>query len=67
MLGLQADADAGRLELVEPRMPRWIGSLRVSGLTVGTASVDLLVHNWRGTTSAEVLARRGPLDVTVRL
>jgi glycogen debranching enzyme len=67
MLGLQADADAGRLELVEPHMPRWIGSLRVRGLAVGSASVDLLIHTWRGTTSAEVLARHGELDVTVRL
>jgi glycogen debranching enzyme len=67
MLGLQADADARRLELLEPRMPRWISSLRVSGLAVGSSSVDLLVHNWRGTTSAEVLARRGQLDVTVQL
>ena len=67
MLGLQADAEAGRLELIEPRMPRWIGSLRVRGLAVGDATVDLLIHTWRGTTSAEVLARRGDLDVTVRL
>ena len=34
---------------------------------IGDASVDLLFHRWRGTTSAEVLRKVGDLSVTIRL
>jgi hypothetical protein len=37
----------------------------IRGLTVGDGSVDLLVHRWRGRTSAELLDRRGSLDVVI--
>ena len=41
--------------------------LTVSNLRVGDSSVDLLVHRWRGTTSAEVLRKDGDLEVTIRV
>ena len=28
-------------------------------------SVDLLIHRWRGRTSAEILGRRGSIDVII--
>ena len=65
MLGLRADATAGRLELLHPTLPDWLGKLTISGLPVGAGSVDLLVHRWRGTTSAEVVGRRGAIDVII--
>ena len=67
MLGLRARADEGVLELVRPHLPTWLGKLTVSNLRVGNASVDLLVHRWRGTTSAEVLRKDGDLEVTIRV
>jgi glycogen debranching enzyme len=67
MLGLRARADEGVLELIRPHLPTWLGKLTVSNLRVGSASVDLLVHRWRGTTSAEVLRKDGDLEVTIRV
>jgi glycogen debranching enzyme len=67
MLGLRANAGAGELELRHPNLPDWIGKVTLSNLRVGEASVDLLFHRWRGTTSAEVLRKVGDLSVTIRL
>ncbi len=67
MLGLHAHADRGELELRHPHLPDWLGKVTLTDLRVGEASVDLLFHRWRGTTSAEVLRKVGDLEVTVRL
>ena len=67
MLGLRAHADRGELELSHPHLPDWLGKVTVTDLRVGDASVDLLFHRWRGTTSAEVLRKVGDLAVTIRL
>lgn len=67
MLGLHAHADRGELELRHPHLPDWLGKVTLKDLRVGAASVDLLFHRWRGTTSAEVLRKVGDLEVTVRL
>ena len=52
-----------------PAEPARTGSARctVTNLRVGDASVDLLFHRWRGTTSAEVLRKVGDVSVTIRL
>ena len=65
MLGLRADASAGQLELLHPTLPAWLTRLTVNGLVIGDASVDLLVHSWRGRTSAELIDRRGPIHVLI--
>jgi len=67
LLGLRPDAARRELELVNPRLPSWLTKVTVSGLQVGDASVDILFHSWRGTTSAEVLRKRGDLSVTIRI
>ncbi len=67
MLGLRAHADLGELELWHPHLPDWLGKVTLTDLRVGEASVDLLFHRWRGTTSAEVLRKVGDLNVTIRL
>jgi glycogen debranching enzyme len=67
MLGLRAHADRRELELANPHLPDWLGKVTLTDLQVGEASVDLLFHRWRGTTSAEVLRKTGDLAVTVRL
>ena len=67
MLGLRADASARRLELIRPTLPDWLGKLTITGLPVGDDSVDLLVHRWRGRTSAELLGRRGTIEVIIHV
>jgi glycogen debranching enzyme len=67
MLGLRAHAERNELELLHPNLPDWLRSVKLIGLQVGDASVDLLFHRWRGTTSAEVLRKVGDVAVTIRL
>jgi glycogen debranching enzyme len=67
MLGLRANASARRLELLRPTLPEWLGKLTITGLPVGDDSVDLLVHRWRGRTSAELLGRRGSIEVVIHV
>ena len=67
MLGLRAHAGSRELELRHPKLPDWLGKVTVSNLRIGDASVDLLFHRWRGTTSAEVLRKVGDVSVTIRL
>ncbi len=67
LLGLEADAPAHALRIVRPILPRPLQKLVITGLRVGDASVDLLFHRWRGTTSAEVLRRTGDVEVVVHL
>ena len=67
MLGLRAHAERAELELWHPHLPDWLGRVTLRDVRVGDASVDLLFHRWRGTTSAEVLRKTGTLDVTIRL
>jgi glycogen debranching enzyme len=67
MLGLEAHADRRELELVQPHLPPWVRSVRLTNVRVGDAVVDLLFHSWRGTTSAEVLRKVGDVRVTIRL
>ena len=67
MLGLRAHADRNELELLHPHLPDWLGKVTLTDMRIGDASVDLLFHRWRGTTSAEVLRKVGDLAVTIRL
>ena len=67
MLGLRGHAERAELELRHPQLPDWLGKVTLSNVRVGGASVDLLFHRWRGTTSAEVLRKSGALDVTIRI
>jgi glycogen debranching enzyme len=67
MLGLRPNAAGRELELAHPELPDWLEKVTVSNLRVGEASVDLLVHRWRGGTSAEVVRKTRGLDVTIRI
>ena len=67
MLGLQADAPNRRLTLDRPNLPAGVTKVVIRGLRVGDASCDLLLHRWRGLTSAEVLRKDKQLEVVVRL
>jgi glycogen debranching enzyme len=61
LLGLRPDAHAGVLE-IEPALPQWTGSVRLDGLRVGRAYVDLTVDG----TDAQVRSVSGDLAVRIR-
>jgi len=67
MLGLAADAPNRRLTLDRPILPAGLTKVVVRGIRVGESSCDLLLHRWRGLTSAEVLRKDPDLEVVVRL
>ena len=67
MLGLHADAPNNRLTLDRPILPAGLTKVVVRGIRVGDASCDLLLHRWRGLTSAEVLRKDAGLEIVVRL
>jgi glycogen debranching enzyme len=67
ILGLHADASSKRLTLDRPNLPTDLTKVVVRGVRVGEATCDLLLHRWRGLTSAEVLRKDGALEVVVRL
>jgi glycogen debranching enzyme len=67
MLGLQADASRKRLSLERPILPAGLTKVVVRGIRVGALTCDLLLHRWRGLTSAEVLRKDAGLEVVVRL
>jgi len=62
MLGLRADAPRGRL-LVHPTLPEWLPRLRLKGLTVGRAVVDLEAFREGERTRWEATVRAGRLEV----
>jgi glycogen debranching enzyme len=67
MLGLRPHAHRRELELRRPELPEWLTKVTVHNLRVGDDTVDLLVHRWRGGTSAEVIRKGHDLDVTIRM
>jgi len=67
MLGLGADAASRRLTLDRPILPAGLTKVVVRRIRVGDWSCDLLLHRWRGLTSAEVLRKDAGLEVVVRL
>ena len=62
ILGLQADAPNHRLN-IDPQLPHWLPDLRLSGLTVGQAKVDLRFWQESGITRWEANVRQGELKV----
>jgi glycogen debranching enzyme len=66
MLGLEADAAAGRLTFVSPQLPAWLRSVEIYDLRVGSSSLDVGVSRGRDGASVELLARRGDVELIVR-
>ena len=64
-LGISVDALRSRVVLRSPSLPACIDRVSIRGLTVGSASVDLTVHRYLGTLSANVERRSGRLDVVI--
>jgi hypothetical protein len=66
MLGLEADAAAGRLTFVSPQLPPWLRYVEIYDLRVGSSSLDVGVSRGRDGASVELIARRGDVELLVR-
>jgi glycogen debranching enzyme len=62
ILGLRADAPAGRL-YVAPELPRWLPDVSLHGLAVGRARVDLRFWREAERSRWDVDVREGTIDV----
>jgi glycogen debranching enzyme len=62
LLGLRADAPAGRL-YVDPALPPWLAHVRLENLEVGRAVLDLRFYRRGGRSAWEVTRQRGRIDV----
>jgi glycogen debranching enzyme len=54
MLGLAPDAPNGKLYLVRPKLPYWLGEVRLRGLRVGQGTADITFTRAHGRTRAHV-------------
>ncbi len=59
VLGLAPDAARGRLYVVRPRLPYWLGEVRLRNLKVGRGSADLTFTRSHGRTRLRVEAADG--------
>lgn len=65
-LGLHPDAANRELRILGASVPRWLGTVSVTGLRVGQCNVDLeFVSTMDGGTTCRVLRKSGELRVTV--
>ena len=64
-LGLRLDGESGRVVFQQPTMPHNLDWIEILGLTVGSASVDLLLRRARSDVAIEVLDKRGEASVVV--
>jgi glycogen debranching enzyme len=63
VLGLEIDAANRRLELHHPRLPEFLDQVRLRGLVVGEASVDLQFQRHGESVAITVLRRTGRVDI----
>jgi glycogen debranching enzyme len=64
-LGISIDAQRGLVSLTRPLLPEAIDVLRIHGLDVGDAAVDLTLHRYSGSVGVNVERRVGNLEVIV--
>jgi glycogen debranching enzyme len=66
MLGLEADAIAGRLTFVSPQLPPWLRDVEIYDLRIGTSSLDVAIGRGRDGAAVELIGRRGDVELIVR-
>ena len=64
-LGLSIDAVQSRILFYRPYLPEALQRVRLSNLTVGNASVDLLLERYSKVVGVDVLSRTDSVDVIV--
>jgi glycogen debranching enzyme len=66
MLGLEADAVAGRLTFVSPQLPPWLRDVEIYDLRIGGSSLDVAIGRGRDGAAVELIGRRGDVELIVR-
>lgn len=64
-LGLEPDAQHGKLRIHRPHLPVWLDRVTCRGLSIADATVDVRYQRDGDTTLVAVLERHGALDVIV--
>jgi glycogen debranching enzyme len=65
MLGMRINGAEQKILFDSPKMPPWLDTLKIDGLTVGKGSVSLLIRRTVLSATIEILDKRG--DVTVEI
>ncbi|BCX18534.1 MAG: amylo-alpha-1,6-glucosidase [Geminicoccaceae bacterium] len=66
-LGLEIEAEPARIRLAHPRLPASLDWVRLRGLEVGAARVDLLLRRHEEDVAVNVLERTGAVEIQVVL
>ncbi|MFW5967270.1 MAG: glycogen debranching N-terminal domain-containing protein [Persicimonas sp.] len=64
-LGLYVDARKKRIKFHAPQLPEFLDRVRLCGLRVGDARVDVELNRYRKDVGVQILERRGDVEVTV--
>ena len=64
-LGLEFDAAQRSVRMRSPRLPPFVDWLRIVGLQIGDAQVDLLLQRYRDSVGVDVTRRDGDIEVAV--
>ncbi len=64
-INFQPDAARQTLRIVDPALPDWLNRVTVRNLRLGSASMDLAVHNQGGSTYCQILHKSGPVRVII--
>ncbi|MGZ8241564.1 MAG: amylo-alpha-1,6-glucosidase, partial [Methylobacter sp.] len=67
ILGMSFKIDRPQLRLFHPRLPDYLGWLRIQGLRYGTASIDLIVRRHDQDIAVNIERRSGELELIVIL
>lgn len=67
MLNLNVDATKRSLSIRRPRMPKWLDTLELKNLNIGSASVDLTFRRTDTNVMVDVPRREGPLDINIEI
>lgn len=66
-LGLTCDAATRQVRFHRPMLPVFLSSMTVRGLSVGEASVDLLLERYENNVGIDVLRKQGDIAVVVNV
>lgn len=65
LLGLEPDAATGTLFIRNPVLPNWLNFVRIRGLAIGRARLDVLFKREQEVTSFTVVKKEGPLRIVM--
>jgi glycogen debranching enzyme len=66
LLGLQPDAADNQITLNRPRLPPWLASIELRGLTLRSSKMSLRATQGHDGAAIEMLARQGDAELVVR-